>query len=320
MSEPEAHQPDPLKHATGYHAPVLSHAVVEELVTNTSGVYVDATLGGGGHSEALLEQLEPDGRVIGIDQDPDALAAAEARLQTAFGNRFTAVRSNFRDLVTVVEQLGLVAVDGILLDLGVSSHQIDTPARGFSYMADGPLDMRMNPDGLLTASDLINTWDARELARVFRTHGQEPRAWRLAQQIVKARPIASTRALADVLERAVPSKDRVKTLARVFQALRIQVNEEMDVLETVLTGALQVLKPGGRIAVISYHSGEDGRVKRFLRFGNFEGQAQRDFFGNLITPWVLLTRKPINADPEEINLNPRARSARLRIAEKRSST
>ncbi len=302
-------------YATRYHAPVLCNAVVAALVTDPAGWYIDATLGGGGHSAALLDVLESEGRVIGIDQDAEALTEAQARLQH-HGERFIAVQANFADLERVTaEQVG-AGVDGVLMDLGVSSHQLDAPQRGFSYRADGPLDMRMDPTSGQTAEALVNHGTVSDLAHILRAYGEEPRARRIAHRIVKARPITSTQALVDVVEACVPFRDRIKSLSRVFQALRIAVNDELDVLEQALHAALAVLNVGGRLAVISYHSLEDRRVKRFLRAGNFEGHAPRDFYGNVLTPWRLITRKPMMATSDEVAQNPRARSARLRVAEK----
>ena len=204
----------------------------------------------------------------------------------------------------------------MLLDLGVSSHQIDTPERGFSFDADGPLDMRMGDDAPLDAATIVNTWSEADLRHLLRTLGEEPRAPKLARRIVEARPLETTGDLADVVRRTVPYRETGKTLARVFQAVRIAVNDELGALERALAGALAVLRPGGRVAVISYHSLEDRRVKRYLRYGNFEGEPVRDFYGNLQTPWRQVVRKPITADEAEIRANPRARSARLRVAEK----
>ncbi len=310
---------DPLQYASSYHAPVLCKAVVEGVVTNRGGVYVDATLGGGGHSAALLEALAPEGRVLGIDQDPDAHTAATARLATERERgRFQLVPGNFSDVEGLLRQAGVPVVEGLLLDLGVSSHQIDTPARGFSFRAEGALDMRMNPDAPYDASDLVNTWSAAELRRIFRVYGEEPRARRIAEAVVAARPLTTTSDLADCVRRLVPAREANKTLARVFQALRIVVNGEMEALEQALDASVRVLKPGGRFAVISYHSLEDRRVKRFFRYGNLEGIARKDLYGNLLTPWELVTRKPIVADAAEVAANPRARSARLRIATRRA--
>ncbi|NNF59662.1 MAG: 16S rRNA (cytosine(1402)-N(4))-methyltransferase RsmH [Rhodothermaceae bacterium] len=316
--EPVSPSADSLRYASDYHAPVLAREVVEGLVTNPSGVYVDGTLGGGGHAAALLDALGPDALVVGIDQDADALTTATERLfDDLQAGRFRALRGNFADMEALLADAGLDAVDGVLLDLGISSHQIDEAARGFAFSADGPLDMRMNAAAPETAADLINTLDVQALTDLLRAYGEEPRAWPIANAIVEQRPLATTGDLADAVRSAVPTREEVKTLARVFQALRIAVNDEIGVLERVLGAALRVLKPGGRLAVIAYHSLEDRPTKHFLRFGNLEGEARKDFFGNLLTPFTLLTRKPLTASAAEVAANPRARSARLRIAEKK---
>lgn len=309
--------PGPLRYASDYHAPVLAREVVEGLVTDPNGVYVDGTLGGGGHSAALLDALGPGALVVGIDRDPEALAAATARLAAAAeAGRFRALRGNFADVERLLAGAGVGPVDGVLLDLGVSSHQLDEAARGFAFSAEGPLDMRMDPEAGEPASALLARLDAQALADLLRAYGDEPRAWRIANAIVARRPVATTAALAEAVRAVVPTREEVKSLARVFQALRIAVNDEMGALERALGGALAVLKPGGRLAVIAYHSLEDRRAKHFLRFGNVEGEARKDFYGRLLTPWTLLTKKPITASEEEVAANPRARSARLRIAQK----
>lgn len=302
-----------LPYASPYHAPVLCKAVLDGLIHKADGVYLDGTLGGGGHSAAILDALDPAGRVIGIDRDPDALEAAVKRIDSP---RFQALAGTFGEMRTLLESAGIFSVDGILLDLGVSSHQIDEAKRGFSYMQEGPLDMRMDKSSEVDAAQIVNTWSVEAIARILRSYGEEPRAYRIAQSLVAARPVESTRALADVVRKSVREKEQIKTLSRVFQALRIAVNNEIEELERALSEGLAILNTGGRMAVISYHSLEDRPVKRFLRYGNFSGTPERDFYGNLLTPWRLVTRKPIEADPSEVTANPRARSARLRIAEK----
>lgn len=309
----------PLRYATEYHAPVLSHDVRTRLVTASDGRYVDATLGGGGHSRALLDRLGSDAMVLGIDQDPEALATARDRLAEAQeAGRFRAVRGNFGNLASLLRAEDVVPVDGLLLDLGVSSHQIDAPERGFSFQEDGPLDMRMNPRRGLTAHQVVNAWPERDLREALRDYGDERRAGRIAHVIVDARPLETTRDLAEVVRAAVPPPDEVKTLARVFQALRIVVNAELEMLERALTQSADVVRPGGRIAVISYHSLEDRRVKRYLRYGNFEGTPRRDLYGRRVAPWTETPRGPIEASEAEVEANPRARSARLRVAERRA--
>ncbi|MFB6232446.1 MAG: 16S rRNA (cytosine(1402)-N(4))-methyltransferase RsmH [Salinibacter sp.] len=319
-SEPRNDSPDddPLRYATDYHAPVLSHNVQNRLVTDLSGRYVDATLGGGGHARALLDVLDSGGRVLGIDRDGDALAAARRRLadEREMG-RFRAVRGNFGRLKELLEAEEFVPVDGLLLDLGVSSHQLDVSERGFSFQDEGPLDMRMDPRRGLTARQIVNEWSEHELRNVLRRYGEERRAGPIARAIVEARPLDTTRGLAEVVKGAVPPPGETKTLARVFQALRIVVNAELEELEQALAQSTKVVRTGGRIAVISYHSLEDRRAKRYLRYGNFEGEPKRDLYGNLVAPWIETPRGPIEAQEAEVEANPRARSARLRVAERR---
>ena len=310
---------DPLRFASAYHAPVLAAAVVDGLVTDQAGLYIDGTLGGGGHSAALLDALAPSGCVIGMDRDAEAIVFAERQLaDAAKAGRFQTLRGNFADMVDLLADVGVEVVDGVLLDLGISSHQIDEAERGFAFSADGPLDMRMDATVGETAAELIARLDVQLLTNLLRAYGEEPRSWPIANAIAGYGTFKTTGELADVVRGAVPLKEEVKTLARVFQAIRIAVNDELDVLERGMEAALDVLRPDGRLAVISYHSLEDRRAKHFMRFGNLKGEAHKDFFGNLLTPWNPITRKPIVATPEEIHANPRARSARLRISEKQA--
>ncbi len=307
----------PMSYATDYHAPVLWKKVVEMLVTDPAGIYIDATLGGGGHAQALLDALAPGGRVLGIDRDPEALSEARERLHDAReAGRFTAAQGTFGQLQALLESDGAAPVDGVLLDLGLSSHQIDDAERGFSFQAEGPLDMRMNPEHGLTAAEIVNDWREGELRRIFFEFGEERHSSRIARAIIEARPLHTTEELADVVRRVVPTRDEVKTLARIFQAIRIAVNAELDELEGALKQATEVVRTGGRMAVISYHSLEDRRVKRYFRYGNFEGEPVRDLYGTLIAPWSEINRSPIRATDGEIEANPRARSARLRVAER----
>lgn len=309
---------DPLRYATAYHAPALAQTVTEKLVTDPRGLYVDATLGGGGHAAALLDALAPEGRVLGIDRDVEALEAARERLaEDVETGRFRAVRGNFGRLEQLLQEHDAQPVDGILLDLGISSHQIDVPERGFSFQQEGPLDMRMDPRRGLTAEEIVNRWDADALKEVLYQYGEERRAPQIVRAILEARPLQTTTELAEAVRSAIPEREEVKTLARVFQGLRIAVNDELKMLERALEAGPAVLRAGGRMAVISYHSLEDRRVKRFFRYGNFEGKPVRDLYGNLLTPWKELTRKPIRASEPEVEANPRARSARLRVAERR---
>jgi 16S rRNA (cytosine1402-N4)-methyltransferase len=307
----------PLAYATTYHAPVLSHEVTDRLLSDPAGLYVDATLGGGGHAEAMLDALGPDGFVLGIDQDADALDAARNRLADAIeAGRFDTVQGNFGQLGTLLKRRGIDQIDGLLLDLGVSSHQIDEPDRGFSFQREGPLDMRMDPRGGLTAHQVVNHWAERDIADAIFHYGDERRSRPIARAIVNARPLETTHDLADAVRSAVPEPDEVKSLARVFQGIRIAVNAELDVLEDVLEQSAEIIREGGRITVISYHSLEDRRVKRYLRYGNFDGTPVRDLYGTLIAPFEETPRSAIEAGEEEVDANPRARSARLRVAER----
>ena len=308
---------DVLRYATDYHAPVLLAETLDLLVTDPAGLYIDGTLGGGGHSAALLDALGPDALVVGIDQDPEAIAKATDRLAVEIdGGRFVALQGNFADLAGLLRRAGLAdrPATGILLDLGVSSHQIDQPERGFAFSADGPLDMRMGETGE-TAADLVRRLSPDALADVIYQYGEERRSRGIAKAIKAAAP-TTTAELADAIRQSVPGPDEMKSLARVFQALRIAVNGELDVLEAVLPAALDALAEGGRLAVMSYHSLEDRRAKQFLKTGRFSNQVEKDHFGNPITPWRAVTRRAVVATDAETSANPRARSARLRVAEK----
>ena len=316
-NHPRGEGGDPSRYASEYHAPVLCDNVVQGLVTDSNGVYVDATLGGGGHSAALLDRLGPRARVYGIDQDRDAIEEARRRLgKEVDAGRFVPIRGNFADMNALLESYSVRRVDGLLMDLGVSSHQIDAAERGFSFQHAGSLDMRMDDRLGFSAHDLVNTWDFDALRHALRAYGEEPQAARIARRIIAARPLETTAELAREVRAVVPDRQASKTLARVFQALRIAVNEELHVLEKALLASVDLVRPGGRVAIISYHSLEDRRVKRFLRYGNFEGRPMRDVYGHLIAPWRPLSQKAIRPDGREISLNPRARSARLRIAER----
>ncbi len=305
----------------GYHVPVLLREVLHWLLTEPGGIYVDGTVGGGGHAEAILQRLNAEGRLIGLDVDPEALEFAGKRLEP-FGPRVLLRRANFRDLGQVLQELGIDAVDGILLDLGVSSHQIGTGYRGFSFMQKGPLDMRMNPDQKLGAYQVVNQYSEAQLLRIFREYGEERRAAAVARAIIRARergPIDSTVRLAEIVAGAVPQGHRNKTLARIFQAVRIEVNAELTNLKLGLEAALEHLRPGGRMVVISYHSLEDRMVKQFFRRSEKRCVCPPELPqcicgepGNL----RILTRRPVRPEAEEIQENPRARSARLRAAEK----
>lgn len=296
---------------TAYHIPVLLQESIEALLLKPEGVYVDATFGGGGHSRAILERLGPKGRLIAFDKDTDALAQAPA------DKRLILVHNNFRFVHNFVRYHGYPQVDGILADLGVSSHQFDTGERGFSFRFDAPLDMRMNTRAGRTAADLVNDADEKELERIFRLYGEVENSRRAAALVVKAResaPIRTTGDLARALESILPKMAEHKYLAKVFQALRIEVNGELEDLDGFLQGAIRSLKPGGRIAVITYHSLEDRLVKNYFKSGNATGEIQRDLMGRGASPLESVERKPILPREEEIAGNTRARSAKLRVA------
>ncbi len=304
-------------YGTPYHAPVLCHTVADRLITDREGFYVDATLGGGGHTHALFDALGPEARVAGIDRDPEALEIAAERLRLAgYAGRFMPLSGRFADMETLLLGAGAGRVSGILMDLGVSSHQLDVGQRGFSHRLDGPLDMRMDQTRGVSAAEFLDEMSEVDLARVLRTWGEEPMARRMARAILRGRPYRSTTGLADVIREEVPPHKVSKSLARVFQALRIAVNGEIDELRSALEAATRLVVPGGRLAVISYHSLEDRPVKRYLRSGHFDGDVRRDLYGNAMSPWRDLTRRAIVADEEETATNPRARSARLRVAER----
>ena len=295
-----------------YHNPVLRQLSVDYLVTNPNGTYVDVTYGGGGHSRAILETLN-GGRLIAFDQD------ADAQTQLIEDERFTFVYSNFKNLGRFLKYHQAYPVDGILADLGVSSHQFDTPERGFSYREDGALDMRMNTQAGKSAQDIVNQYDEKALSDIFYRYGELPDGRALARRIIKAREeqtIQTTQQLVEALKPALLRGKENKSLSKIFQAIRIEVNQEMSVLETFLTQTVDALKIGGRLAIISYHSLEDRMVKNFMRSGNLEGEVKKDFFGNPQTPFKLITKKAVQPDLEEISVNPRARSAKLRVAEK----
>ena len=295
-----------------YHSPVLLHASVDGLNIKPDGIYVDVTFGGGGHSKEILKRLGPNGKLFAFDQDEDALANALP------DERFILINENFRFIKRFLRFYGVKSVDGILADLGVSSHQFDVPERGFSTRFDAELDMRMSQKNDLNAYRVVNEYDDVNLKRVFLDYGELKNAPALAKAIVEAReeqPIKTTDALKEVLARFLPERVRNKILAQIYQAIRIEVNQEMDVLKEFLEQSLEVLNPSGRLSVISYHSLEDRLVKRFMKNGMFEGEPERDFFGNFSVPFKTIG-KLIVPDNAEIKENNRARSAKLRIAEK----
>ncbi|PJE42371.1 MAG: 16S rRNA (cytosine(1402)-N(4))-methyltransferase [Flavobacterium sp.] len=295
-----------------YHNPVLLHETVDGLNIKPDGIYVDVTFGGGGHSKEILRRLGPDGKLFGFDQDEDAWNNALP------DERFTLVQENFRYIKRFLRFHGVKSVDGILADLGVSSHQFDVPERGFSTRFDADLDMRMSKRNELDAYKVINEYDENNLKRVFLDYGELKVAPALARTIVDAREkkdIKTTEELKTVLAKYLPEKVKNKVLAQIYQAIRIEVNQEMEVLKEFLEQSLEILKPGGRLSVISYHSLEDRLVKRFMKNGLFEGEPERDFFGNFSVPFKLVGKLIVPTEAE-IKINNRARSAKLRIAEK----
>lgn len=296
-----------------YHIPALLPQTIEALDIRPGGTYIDVTYGGGGHSRAIVEKLSADGHLYGFDQDMDAVSRAMT------DSRFTIVHSNFRFIVNFMRYYKVDSVDGILADLGVSFHHFDDPARGFSFRWDGPLDMRMNQSSRLTAANVVNTYTEERLADIFYLFGELKNARRIASAIAKARSageIATIEQLLAIVSPLIDPARRKKELAQVFQALRIEVNHELDALEDLLSSALRLLRPGGRICIITYHSLEDRLVKNFFRTGNFEGRDNKDFFGRSLSPFKLLNSKPIVPDEEEVERNPRSRSAKLRVAVK----
>lgn len=297
-----------------YHIPVLLHESVDGLNIHPSGTYVDVTFGGGGHSREILRRLGDDGHLYSFDQDADA----EGNIPEG-DERFTFVRSNFRYLTNWMRYYGVDHIDGLIADLGVSSHHFDAEERGFSFRFDAPLDMRMNGRAGMTAADIVNRYDEERLANVLYLYGELKNSRKLAAAMVKARALKAVETIDDLLQIVKPFMPRErekKDLARVFQALRIEVNHEMDALHEMLEATLKVLRPGGRLVVLTYHSLEDRMVKNFVRSGRMDGKVEQDFFGRKLTPWRAVNNKVIVPDEEEQRTNPRSRSAKLRIAEK----
>ena len=296
-----------------YHQPVLLQETIAGLVNNLDGVYVDVTFGGGGHAQEVLNILSSKGKLIGFDQDKDAAK------NVISDPRFQFVQSNFKHLKKFLQFYKAYPIDGILADLGVSSHQFDEPTRGFSYRFDDALDMRMDTNKGTTAAEIINTYPNQKLAKLLFAYGEVQNAHKIAALIEKTRvinPIKTTGKLVETITPALPKGKENKTLSQIFQALRIEVNGEMEALQSLLEQSIEALKPGGRIAIISYHSLEDRMVKNFFKTGNIEGELYKDFYGNPLTPFKLITKKAVVPTEEEIIQNPRARSAKLRIAEK----
>jgi len=295
-----------------YHVPVLLAESVDGLEIKANGDYVDVTFGGGGHSREIFSRLET-GRLFAFDQDEDAAA------NVIHDERFFFIRHNFKYIRNFLRYYNVEQVDGILADLGVSSHDFDVAERGFSFRFDGDLDMRMNRDSTQSAADIVNTFTEDQLRTMFREYGEIDNAGRLAKQLVFARdskPVKTIEQFKESIAPCVPKFQESKYLAKVFQALRIETNKEMDVLHEFLEQSIQLLKPGGRLVVITYHSLEDRMVKNFIKSGDFSGKQEKDFFGNVDSPLVAINRKVIVPNEEEIERNPRARSAKLRIAEK----
>ena len=295
-----------------YHIPALLNETIDGLNIKPDGIYVDVTFGGGGHSKEILSKLGKNGKLLGFDQDEDAVK------NSIDDSRFIFVRSNFRYLKNFLRYHNIEKVDGILADLGVSSHHFDEAERGFSFRFDGALDMRMNTKSPLTAAVLLNTYSEEQLADVFYLYGELHNSRKIARTIVNARsnaPFDRIFPFIEVLKPFFGREKEKKDMARVFQALRIEVNKEMDVLKSLLDQSLEVLNPGGRLVVLTYHSLEDRLVKNFFRSGNFEGKLEKDFYGNILSPMQAINNKVIVADEAEIARNPRARSAKLRVAE-----
>ena len=296
--------------------------VVEYLQCQSNRTYVDATIGGGGHAEAILSNCGPFGELIGIDQDPDAIEASQKRLADFPESRYHLFNANFSELAAIVQRAGKVKVDGVLFDLGVSSFQIDEAQKGFSYKMDAPLDMRMNPSTTRTAKDIVNGFEVSELAHLFRKYGEEEHSYKIARAIEKARemrPIETTEDLVDIIRKVTSGKDVVKTVARIFQSIRIEINDELEVLKSALKQALEVLNPGGRIVIISYHSLEDRIVKTFFQDMDRGCTCPPDFpycVCNGKQELVIVTKKVVQPSEEEITQNSRARSAKLRVAER----
>ena len=298
-----------------YHLPVMLNECIEGLNIRPDGTYVDATFGGGGHSRAILSHLGEGGRLIAFDQDADALENA------LDDSRFTLLNENFRHMKSFLRLHGVRSVDGVLADLGVSSHQFDVAERGFSTRLNGELDLRMDRRQEMTARDLVNSASEEELTRMLRLYGELPNAYQMAKAICRARmerEIVTTFDLRDAVSRHLPRGMENKYLAMLFQALRIEVNGELEALKEMLQQSVDVLVPGGRLVVMSYHSLEDRLVKNFFKAGNFEGEVNKDFYGNPIVPLKPVVRKAVTASEEELQVNSRARSAKLRVAEKLS--
>jgi len=304
------------------HQPVLYKEIIHALQPRNPGRYIDGTVGAGGHARGILEACAPDGRLLGLDLDPQALALARETL-APYERRAVLVQASFLTLLEAMRALGWDSADGIVLDLGVSSMQLDAPERGFSFLQEAPLDMRFDPQHGMSAAELVNSYGQEELADILFRYGEEPRARRIASSIVHARPVRTTKELADIVRRSYPGHSRMHPATRTFQALRIAVNDELAALEKVLPRAVQALRPGGRLAVISFHSLEDRIVKEFFRSESKDRvnpPHERIYEVERRATLREVNRKPITPAAEEIEANPRARSAKLRVAEKMQST
>lgn len=295
-----------------YHIPALLRESIDGLEIKPDGIYVDVTFGGGGHSMEILKHIKT-GRLIAFDQDEDVA------VNVPDDSKFTLLYQNFRFLKNNLRFIGVDSIDGLIADLGVSFHQFDVPERGFTFRQDAPLDMRMNKSGRITAADILNNMNETELADMFFHNGELRDSRKIAREIVAARTLRQFRTVNDLIEvvgRLAPYKQENKFYARIFQSLRIAVNREIANLKDMLVQAGEMLKPGGRLAIISYHSLEDRIVKNYFRTGNFEGNEEKDFYGNIVSPFKIITKKGIVPEPTEVEENSRSRSARLRIAEK----
>lgn len=311
-----------------YHTPVMLAETVELLDVRPDGVYADLTFGGGGHSRAILRRLSEKGRLYGFDQDAEAYdnflsrsaGSAVSGAIDASDPRLQFIEGNFRFMRSLLRERGVTALDGVLADLGVSSHHFDSAERGFSFRADAPLDMRMNRGARRTAAEIVNTYEPAGLIAILRDYGELDQPHKIAGRIVEARrtaPVQTTFELIEAVRPLVPRADENRWLSKLFQALRIEVNGEMEALKMALEQSLKVLKPGGRLVVIAYHSLEDRLVKNFMKAGNFDGEVAKDFFGRAQTPFEIVTRKALTPSDEEIARNPRSRSAKLRAAQRR---
>ncbi len=296
-----------------YHDPVMLKEAIDQLVSNEAGCYVDLTFGGGGYSKEILVRLTSDGKLFSFDQDEDAVKNADS----IDSESFQFVASNFRHLKRFLKLYGVKAVDGVVADLGVSSHQFDEGERGFSFLKPGPLDMRMNQSSEQTAADIVNTYKVSDLVHIFSFYGEVKNSKTLANEIVRARsesPITTTEKFIEIIEPVAPRTKEYRYYAQVFQALRIEVNEELKALEDVLLQLPEVVKPGGKVVMVSYHSLEDRLVKAFFQKGRFKGQVEKDIYGNELKPFAANPRKALVPTQEEVDRNKRARSAKMRVA------